>query len=55
MFYDRNYTPIPEYTINNDKGTYTVPNDSNIKYMRCCLPFKTQLPNLYIGGEFYLK
>ena len=55
MFYDRNYTPIPEYTVNNDKGTYTVPNDSNIKYMRCCLPNKTQLPNGYIGGEFYLK
>lgn len=55
MFYDRNYTPISEYTVNNDKGTYTVPNDSNIKYMRCCLPNKTQLPNGYIGGEFYLE
>ena len=57
VFYDENFNVVSSYTPTEtywNKGTYTVPKDSRIKYMRTCMNLSDNMGG-YVSGKFKLN
>lgn len=57
VFYDDNLNVLDGYAPKEPTwatGTYTIPNNSNIKYMRTCMNLSDGL-NGYVGGKFKMQ